>query len=95
MVVPLAMFGLFNLVFLIAIVLSTVSQGASCADIGGNWDHEKNICSIISQCLNKGGCYALPVPGLLPRDQPWCLFGEDITPEACYDSQSLRESFGP
>ncbi len=91
----LALLGFISLVFWGAIAWSTrPSPIRDCIEIGGGWDNEKNVCRIFSECLDKGGCYALPVPGLLPRDQPWCLFGEDITPEACYNSQALRESLG-
>lgn len=70
------------------------SPQMNCADIGGNWDHKKNVCSIISQCLDKGGCYALPT-GALPKNQPFCLFGKDMAQEACYDSAWLREYLNP
>jgi hypothetical protein len=95
LLIPLAFFGAVNLLFWGVIHWSSFEPHSYCLDLGGSWDEEQDNCSIISQCLDKGGCYAAPVPGLLPRDQPWCLFGEDMTPEACDDSQWLRDTFGP
>lgn len=94
-VAPLALFGAVNLVLWGGIIWSTwPSPHRDCVEMGGGWDSEKNICPIISECLDKGGCYALPTEAL-PKDQPFCLFGKDMTPEACYDSQWLREHLNP
>lgn len=65
-----------------------------CADLGGAWDDEKNTCLIISECLDKGGCYPIH-DGTLPKDRPFCLFGKDIKPNACYDSEWLRKYLTP
>jgi hypothetical protein len=50
-------------------------------------------CPIITECLDNDGCVAHPHSPL--SQHTWCLFGNDITPAACYDSQWLRKSLNP
>ena len=67
---------------------------SNCIEIGGGGYSKNNVCPIITECLDKGGCYPVH-DGTLPKDRPFCLFGKDMTPEACYDSAWLREYLNP
>ncbi len=84
----LALFGIASLILCVFIIKHDQSFSMPPHCFVSN--EEVYTCLIITECLDKGGCYARQETG-----NAWCLFGKDVTPEACYNSSWLRKYLNP
>lgn len=90
-VILLALFGIANLILWVAIIRNdkTASMPPYCTKS----NEGIYTCPIMTECLDKAGCYAKR--GFFSAGEPWCLFGEDMSPEVCEDSNWLRKYLNP